>query len=78
MPICFIEAPPGIRTAAKKTMVEKITAAISIGAINSAIIAGNAPEDRVTKLREFWNGCATKDGASACGSRRAKRMAESG
>ena len=27
---------------------------ISIGAINSAIIAGNAPEHRVEKLREFW------------------------
>src|SRR5262249_40886166 len=29
-------------------------AGISIGAINSAIIAGNAPHDRVAKLREFW------------------------
>jgi len=29
-------------------------AGISIGAINSAIIAGNAPEARVAKLREFW------------------------
>jgi NTE family protein len=27
---------------------------ISIGAINSAIIAGNAPADRVAKLRAFW------------------------
>lgn len=27
---------------------------ISIGAINSAIIAGNAPDDRVDRLREFW------------------------
>jgi NTE family protein len=27
---------------------------ISIGAINSAIIAGNAREDRVARLREFW------------------------
>lgn len=27
---------------------------ISIGAINSAIIVGNAPEHRVAKLREFW------------------------
>ena len=26
----------------------------SIGAINAAIIAGNAPERRVDKLREFW------------------------
>jgi len=30
-------------------------AGISIGAINAAIIAGNRPDDRVTKLREFWN-----------------------
>ncbi len=29
-------------------------AGISIGAINSALIAGNAPEHRVSKLREFW------------------------
>ena len=28
MPVCFIEAPPGIRTEAKKKMVEKITIAI--------------------------------------------------
>lgn len=31
-------------------------AGISIGAINSAIIAGNAAEHRVQKLREFWEG----------------------
>jgi len=30
-------------------------AGISIGAFNAAIIAGNAPEDRVAKLRGFWN-----------------------
>src|ERR1700712_5320639 len=29
-------------------------AGISIGAINSAIIAGNAPEKRVERLKEFW------------------------
>lgn len=29
-------------------------AGVSIGAINAAIIAGNAPEDRVEKLRSFW------------------------
>lgn len=29
-------------------------AGISIGAINSALIAGNAPERRVPALREFW------------------------
>jgi NTE family protein len=31
-------------------------AGISIGAINSAIIAGNPPEQRVAKLRDFWEG----------------------
>ncbi len=30
-------------------------AGISIGAINSAIIAGNPPERRVKRLREFWD-----------------------
>ena len=29
-------------------------AGISIGAINSALIAGNSPKQRVEKLREFW------------------------
>jgi NTE family protein len=29
-------------------------AGISIGAINGAIIAGNKPEERVAKLRQFW------------------------
>jgi NTE family protein len=30
-------------------------AGVSIGAINAALIAGNAPEKRVARLREFWN-----------------------
>lgn len=30
-------------------------AGISIGALNTAIIAGNAPENRVDRLREFWD-----------------------
>ena len=29
-------------------------AGISIGAINAALIAGNAPDGRVAKLRRFW------------------------
>src|SRR5262245_46371971 len=29
-------------------------AGISIGAINAAIIAGNPPQHRVNRLREFW------------------------
>jgi NTE family protein len=32
---------------------------ISIGAINSALIAGNAPEKRVEKLRDFWEAVTT-------------------
>ncbi len=35
-------------------VVPNWVAGISIGAINGAIIAGNAPEERVNKLREFW------------------------
>jgi NTE family protein len=31
-----------------------LVAGVSIGAINCAIIAGNAPEDRVPRLRQFW------------------------
>src|SRR6476659_9875695 len=34
-------------------------ACISIGAINSAIIAGNAPDKRVDRLREFWETVST-------------------
>ena len=32
-------------------------AGISIGALNTAIIAGNPPEQRVAALRAFWLGC---------------------
>jgi NTE family protein len=34
-------------------------AGISIGAINAALVAGNAPERRVERLREFWEGVST-------------------
>src|SRR6516165_10765248 len=34
-------------------------AGISIGAINAAIIAGNAPDKRVNRLREFWETVTT-------------------
>jgi len=37
-------------------------AGISIGAINAAILAGNAPEDRVARLREFWQRISTPAG----------------
>src|SRR4051794_40734150 len=30
-------------------------AGVSIGAINAALIAGNAPAERIDKLSEFWN-----------------------
>lgn len=36
-------------------VVPNLVAGISIGAINAAIIAGNAPEDRVERLHGFWN-----------------------
>jgi NTE family protein len=42
-------------------------AGISIGAINSALIAGNPPEKRVQRLREFWEAVTTPplwDGAA--------------
>src|SRR5215468_8320032 len=34
-------------------------AGISIGAINSALIAGNPPEKRVERLRDFWEAVST-------------------
>jgi len=34
-------------------------AGISIGAVNAALIAGNVPERRVEKLREFWEAVST-------------------
>ena len=40
-------------------------AGISIGAINSAIIAGNAPEHRIDRLRAFWEGVSTGAGGWA-------------
>ena len=35
-------------------------AGISIGAVNAAIIAGNAPDQRVEKLRAFWEGITAR------------------
>src|SRR5215468_5831500 len=34
-------------------------AGISIGAVNSALIAGSPPEQRVERLREFWEAVST-------------------
>src|SRR5437879_12406934 len=39
----------------KHEMVPDWVVGTSIGAINSAIIAGNPPERRVERLREFWH-----------------------
>ncbi|RBA23585.1 patatin-like phospholipase family protein [Herminiimonas fonticola] len=38
----------------------------SIGAINGAIIAGNAPENRLARLTEFWNIVAKGAAATSC------------
>jgi hypothetical protein len=50
-------------------------AGISIGAINGALIAGNAAETRVDKLRTFWGGASRLSrfgiGMSACFRQRA-------
>ena len=35
-------------------------AGVSIGAVNAAIIAGNPPERRVERLREFWDGVSSQ------------------
>ncbi len=40
---------------ARSNYVPDWVAGISIGAINAAIIAGNAPENRVAQLRGFWD-----------------------
>jgi NTE family protein len=37
-------------------------AGISIGSVNAALIAGNAPGHRVERLREFWEGITTPTG----------------
>ena len=39
---------------AKGGLIPEWVAGISIGAINSSIIAGNPPERRVPRLRQFW------------------------
>ncbi len=36
-------------------------AGISIGAINAAVLAGNAPEDRLARLTELWDGISRPD-----------------
>jgi len=40
---------------ARRDLAPQWVAGISIGAINAALIAGNPPERRVERLRQFWN-----------------------
>src|SRR5690242_12860120 len=42
-------------------------AGVSIGAINSALIAGNPPRQRAKQVREFWNRVSGKDIALPAG-----------
>jgi NTE family protein len=42
-------------------------AGISIGSINAAIIAGNPPNERVEKLRKFWEGITTSPSLNIMG-----------
>jgi NTE family protein len=44
---------------AEANLLPDLVAGISIGAVNAALIAGNAPEHRVAKLRAFWEAVST-------------------
>jgi NTE family protein len=46
--------PPRIRGVGVSEYLPDWVAGISIGAINAAIIAGNVPQHRVQRLRNFW------------------------
>jgi predicted acylesterase/phospholipase RssA len=43
-------------------------AGIPMGAVNAAIIAGNAPERRVARLRQFWEGITAPPASGRLGS----------
>jgi NTE family protein len=43
----------------RKSLLPSWLAGSSAGAINAALIAGNAPDDRVERLQSFWRGGAT-------------------
>ncbi len=49
-------------------------AGVSIGAVNSALIAGNAPQDRVKKLESFWLDITARDPFTAWPEGDAPRM----
>src|ERR1700693_675725 len=49
----------GYQALAEANLQPEWVAGISIGAVNAALIAGNSPETRVEKLREFWEAVST-------------------
>jgi phenylpyruvate tautomerase PptA (4-oxalocrotonate tautomerase family) len=75
MPICYIDAPPGISPAAKKRMMEKITAAIEEGynkigdtfiflredKLENVMVNGRTATDN-PKHDEFLKAQASRDG----------------
>ena len=46
--------PASIRRCTRRDWSRTSVASVSIGGINGAIIAGNRPERRLDRLREFW------------------------
>ena len=44
----------GVYQALHEAGLEPEVAGVSIGGVNAAIIAGNPPDRRVERLREFW------------------------
>src|SRR5437660_8750387 len=49
-------------------------AGISIGAINAAIIAGNAPDKRVDRLKQFWDMVSSPVSWNPVGGERARSL----
>jgi len=58
--------------------MRRMVAGISIGAINAAIIAGNAPQDRVERLRQLLGGDHGSDQAVAARDRSAGHLRNAG
>ena len=50
----------GVYEALTEACLDPDWAGISIGAINGVLIAGNAPNIRVDRLRAFWERVTTK------------------
>jgi NTE family protein len=49
----------GVEALVENSFVADMVVGISIGGFNAAIVAGNPPEKRVEKLKEFWNTITT-------------------